>query len=951
MNTNEVSNGITGSAAQAGDTWNTEDGRMMVAIQTGGGLVAMEMIHEIPTGDIDPHPANRDEFDPEKASDMEDSLRKNKQITPAIVRPMPDGRFQLIAGERRWRGCKAVGIPTLRAVIRSYNDEQALEILIWENLERENLSELQEARMYQALMDMKDAEGRNLYTLEKIAEKRFGDVKKLDRVARVLKLNGLPEIMKKALKAGSIKTRHAFLVARIAEPKAREQAAKEVLNDPYGSGPMTVDRAQRHIAEKFQVNLKGVKFDKESAAILSEEVKEKLGFDGQAGENNDSSCVRCQWLAKNNPAFAGELAVKSRDGKSQPGIDPDTCTFAACFQAKMEAIWMQRALPFAEKHHVKPDAIRARKDGGDCFVDCRDGVYSLTGRINDTRVLVDGEIRPWQVGLQIEEMPSKVPTWRDVMKGCEVPLEIIAGPKGEPVLIADKALAVMAGKQTRPDLFTKAKAHLNKKDMNDEELAAQEAAERAAAEAQKRERAINKGTQSGTIRMLLDKVREKGPGLAMLQSLCRAAMSNMNNDLEETTEWWYGKKMPELDGLDHEEVCEQMMEGLGVNDLLALLTLLLITDDVSYSWSKTMPRDLGALCAEYGIDPQTVRKQLEKEYDAAAKQAAADAAAKVKPKMKSKGKDLDGDRDTELKNEELAKAAILEQGDRERELAPSHRQTHDTAPLRECAVNGVGCAADVFRQLQTLDVPVMTKNPHGVFERPSALVCQIGKGVSFEIQLARDSAGHWFKSVDYLIGNRGGGGLPKDGHVYQIRACAVADAVRELVSAFKTPATPKAAEKAAVLAREFLAKLQALADKDAADAGDAWQKEHNSPEAIASGDSFTEEELNACREWKKMNPEAGAAAMADALSLTMDEAYAICDRLVDEKHDARAEVKSKHAAEEFEAQVKQIAEGKAKPSDFIGPKPSPTAKPAEYNAWSAQRMKLKRAADKLKKAA
>jgi len=217
----------------------------MVAIETAQGLMPMEMIREIPTGEIEPHPANRDEFDEQKTSDMEDSLRANGQLTPALLRPISGGRYQLIAGERRWRGCKEVGIPTLRAVIRNYSDEQALEILIWENLERENLSELQEARLYQALMDMKDGEGRNVYTLERIAEKRFGDVKKLSRVARVLKLNALPDLMKKALKAGTINTRHAFLVARIADPTMREQAAKEVLKDPYGSGPMTVERAER----------------------------------------------------------------------------------------------------------------------------------------------------------------------------------------------------------------------------------------------------------------------------------------------------------------------------------------------------------------------------------------------------------------------------------------------------------------------------------------------------------------------------------------------------------------------------------------------------------------------------------------------------------------------------------------------------------------------------------
>lgn len=89
---------VTGSTAKAGETWNTEDGRTMVAIETAQGLMPMEMIHEIPTGDVRPHPANRDEFDEQKTSDMEDSLRANGQLTPALLRPLSEGKYQLIAG-------------------------------------------------------------------------------------------------------------------------------------------------------------------------------------------------------------------------------------------------------------------------------------------------------------------------------------------------------------------------------------------------------------------------------------------------------------------------------------------------------------------------------------------------------------------------------------------------------------------------------------------------------------------------------------------------------------------------------------------------------------------------------------------------------------------------------------------------------------------------------------
>lgn len=923
----------------------------MVAILTSRGMEPMEMIHEIPTDEIEPHPANRDEFDEQKTSDMEDSLRANGQLTPAMLRPLPNGKKQLIAGERRWRGCVAVGIPTLRAVIRNYSDEQALEILIWENLERENLSELQEARLYQALMDMKDVEGRNVYTLERIAEKRFGDVRKLSRVAQILKLNALPEVMKKALKAGMIKTRHAFMVARIAEPNMREQAAKEVLNDPFGSGPMTVERAQRHISDNFQVSVKGAKFDKESSTILSEATKLKLGFTGAHGEKNDSSCERCPWLARNNPAFEGDLAVKSKAGKSQPGIDPHTCTFTGCHQAKMEALWMLSAVPFAKEHGVPEAQIRLLKDGGSGYADYSQGRLFLTAKINDTRVLVDAKIEAWQLSLKAEEMPAKVPTWREVMKGAEVPMEVIAGPKGEPILIADKALAIMAGKAVMPGLFAGVKSAIQRKDMSPDERAAEEAAEKEAAERKKRETAISAGTRAAAVREMLEKIRAKGAGVGLLQSLIRATMENTNSP-EQLMEWWFGKKVSEWDDLSHEELAEQWMEGLGVNDLWALLTLLTVGDDVVYSWhSAAGCRDFDAICEEYGVERQAVQKRVTKEYDTAAKVAAAAAAAKVKPKLKSKGVDKDEGRETALINEEVAITEILKKGDQERAEMPSHGLSRaGGSPLIECVIKEADDAASVHEQLKNLEVPVMLKNAHGVFEKPSRLTCQISSKVRFEVMLATDGAGHWFEAVEYDCGTRSGGGLPKDGHVFQIRECAVAEAVRSLVSTFKTKAEPKV-EADAVKARAFLNELKKLVERDEKAAGEAWHAVNNPQDRIDEIDDFTDSELEACREWRKNNPGAGAGMMADALSLTMDEAYAIIDKLVDEKHDGIAAEKQAKEELEFDAQVKRIAEGKAKPSDFIGVKPDPEKKADEYKKWNAQRMKLKRAAAKLQEAA
>ncbi len=170
------------------------------------------------------------------------------------------------------------------------------------------------------------------------------------------------------------------------------------------------------------------------------------------------------------------------------------------------------------------------------------------------------------------------------------------------------------------------------------------------------------------------------------------------------------------------------------------------------------------------------------------------------------------------------------------------------------------------------------------------------------------------------------------------------------MSTYKTKAEPKV-EADAVKARAFLAELKKLAERDEQAAREAWGAVNNPQDRTNEVDEFTDAELEACREWRKNNPGAGAGLMADALSLTIDEAYAIIDKLVDEKHDGIAAVKQAHADQDFENQAKLIAAGKKKPSDFIGKKPSPDKDPEAYKKWSQERMRLVRAADKLKQAA
>jgi len=107
---------------------------------------------EIPVDQIDPNPfQTRGKIEEETLAEMAASITANGVVQPILVRPMPDGRFQLIAGERRWRGAMKAGKKTVPALLRQVSDEQALEITIVENLQREDLNPMEQARAFERL--------------------------------------------------------------------------------------------------------------------------------------------------------------------------------------------------------------------------------------------------------------------------------------------------------------------------------------------------------------------------------------------------------------------------------------------------------------------------------------------------------------------------------------------------------------------------------------------------------------------------------------------------------------------------------------------------------------------------------------------------------------------------------------------------------------------------------
>ena len=161
----------------------------------------------------------RREFDEESLAELANSIREIGIITPITLRQITDGKYQIIAGERRWRAAKAAGLTSIPAYIRTVEDENVMEMALVENIQREDLNAIEIALAYQ---HMADAIG---MTQEKISE-RVG--KSRTSVTNFMRLLKLPAQIQMALKNHEIDMGHARALLSIDSPSAQIKLFKDI---------------------------------------------------------------------------------------------------------------------------------------------------------------------------------------------------------------------------------------------------------------------------------------------------------------------------------------------------------------------------------------------------------------------------------------------------------------------------------------------------------------------------------------------------------------------------------------------------------------------------------------------------------------------------------------------------------------------------------------------------
>lgn len=179
--------------------------------------------NEIALDQIRPNPFQpRQVFDDEKLEELTVSIKEHGVLQAVVVSPTGDGSFYLVAGERRCRAAKAAGLSTIPAVIRALDRKTMLEVALIENLQRENLNPIEEARAYKRLIQEYD------YTQDELS-RRLG--KSRPSIANSIRLLSLPDSLLELLMSGELTAGQARPLLAIANPEIQKEAAMKIIRE------------------------------------------------------------------------------------------------------------------------------------------------------------------------------------------------------------------------------------------------------------------------------------------------------------------------------------------------------------------------------------------------------------------------------------------------------------------------------------------------------------------------------------------------------------------------------------------------------------------------------------------------------------------------------------------------------------------------------------------------
>ena len=222
----------------------------------------------------------RQDFDEESLKSLAESIKKDGLLSPVVVRKKEDNRYELIAGERRYRAAKLAGLLLIPAIVVDYDDRKAAEMALVENLQREDLNPMEEARGYQKLMQD--------YSLTQ-EEAAAGVGKSRSTVANALRLLNLSAPVSDMVESGILSAGHARTLLALEDPALQKRAAEQVLAKTLSvrKTEQMVSRLKKEAAKALEERDPAPEDAVDYASALSEELSSVLGRRVSLSEKNN----------------------------------------------------------------------------------------------------------------------------------------------------------------------------------------------------------------------------------------------------------------------------------------------------------------------------------------------------------------------------------------------------------------------------------------------------------------------------------------------------------------------------------------------------------------------------------------------------------------------------------------------------------------------------------------
>lgn len=503
----------------------------------------------------------RKNFNPAKLQELTDSIKASGVHQPVLVRFLPGSRtpdtdreviYELVAGERRYRACQKAGLDTIPAMVRPLTDDQVLEIQITENLQRDDLTELEEAEGYEALMQHSGLSADQVGA--KIGKSR-------SYVYARLKLLDLSFECKVAMRDGQIDASRALLIARVPDAALQAKALEEACRKNYDGDQLSVRSLQTWLQKNVMLRLEDATFKITDARLVE-----------AAG-----SCKDCPKRTGANPDLFADVT------------SADICTDPSCFHGKEDA--HRNALrKMAEKKGMR---VIEGKEADEMLTHGSwsskvDGYTSL-GQIRED-ISVDGESGKSMRELLGKEIPGAIlfehPRTKELM-------ELVPTQAAEGVLLAKGLLKPEQSefKQTAKQLEQEME-HLQRRFKVEQE------------------RAVDKALQAACIQAVRQTTdTEYLIGSAFLRAWLQYQMDNVDED-DMATALGYEFE----DGVDETDALVQHIRACSHADLCRAFVVIALQEEGDYRDENKLLRN--CISTNLGVQEKQVQAKAVKEVKA-----------------------------------------------------------------------------------------------------------------------------------------------------------------------------------------------------------------------------------------------------------------------------------------------------------------------------------------------